>query len=55
MISGYDFGDEMILEGYGFLFGGLALVHFRWCELGVNVGVVNELLEGVGCFIVESL
>jgi len=54
-VSGTEAGDEMIFERADGAFGGIAAVEVRGDQLVVDLVFLEELLEGGGSLIVESL
>ena len=47
--------NEVILEGADGAFGGIAAVDSWWGELKVDMFFAEELFQGFGAFIVETL
>ena len=54
-IGGCQGCNKMVFERSDGTFGSIATVDAWGCKLEVNIVLLQELLEGVGTFIVESL
>jgi hypothetical protein len=54
-IGAAEAGDEVIFERPDGAFGGVASVYMRRRELIVDAFVLEKLLEGLRCFVVEAL